>query len=103
MLSYADIFVTFEGRSSGYAGHDPTLERSHPAGKFWHAIYACPADDMPGIIAASRTKNAGYIYVTDMGDPRIPEKENAWGKIASYFLDEIYEVRNRNTPPAVLG
>jgi hypothetical protein len=103
MLGYADVFVTFEGRSSGYAGHDPTLERSHPAGKFWHAIYACPADDMPGIIAASRAKNAGYIYVTDMGDPQIPGKENAWGKIASYFLDEIFEVRNRNTPPAVLG
>jgi hypothetical protein len=93
----------FQDALLGYAGPDPTLERSHPAGKFWHAIYACPADDMPGIIAASRAKNAGYIYVTDMGDPGIPGKEDAWRKIASYFVDEIFEVRNRNTPPAVLG
>jgi Spherulation-specific family 4 len=97
MLGFADVFMTFERPSSVYADHDAQLERNNPAGKFWHAIYACPADDMPGIIAASRANNAGYIYVTDRTD-----QQNPWVKIASYFLDEKYEVQYRNTPPAVM-
>jgi hypothetical protein len=104
MVDLADVFMTFESPNSGYAGYDPSWQLNYPAGKFWHAIYACPADDMPGIIAASRSKSAGYIYVTDMGDPMNPdpEKRDPWEHIASYFLDEKNEVQDRNTPPAVL-
>jgi hypothetical protein len=96
MLGYADVFMTFERPSSDYADYVPKLEMNRPAGKFWHAIYACPADDMPGMIEASRAKNAGYIYVTDR-----PE-ENPWGDIASYFHDEHLEVQYENIPPAVM-
>jgi hypothetical protein len=97
MLGFADVFMTFESPSSEYADYNPKLKMNHPARKFWHAIYACPADEMPGVIGASRAKNAGYIYVTD----RTPGQGNVWRHIASYFLDEIYEVQYRNTPPAV--
>jgi len=96
MLGYADVFLTSEGPSADYAGHNAELELNHPAKKFWHAIYGCPAEGMPDIIAASRAKNADYIYVTD----RSPAQGGAWDQIATYFLDEIFEVQYRNSPPA---
>ena len=96
----ANVFLSFEGRSSGYAAHKPEFAGFRPSQRvsFWHAVYGCPAEAMPGIIASSRAKGAGYIYVTDKN----PEQENTWNEIATYFGEEVRLVKFNNNPP-VLG
>ncbi|MDQ1394557.1 MAG: hypothetical protein QOF30_3534 [Acidimicrobiaceae bacterium] len=98
MLGVADVLLTFEGAAFKYAEHTANLETSHPTSMFWHAVYACPVHAMPGVIAASRAKNAGYVYVTD----RSPQNQDPWKHIAAYFQLEVNEVQHRNSPGAVI-
>jgi hypothetical protein len=44
---------------------------------------------MPEMIELSRTKNAGYIYVTD-------RETDIWLHIASNFADEVTKIKNEN-------
>lgn len=96
----ANVFLSFEGRSSAYAAHKAEFPGFRPSQRvsFWHAVYDCPAEAMPAIIASSRAKGAGYIYVTDKN----PEQGNTWNEIATYYGEEVRLVGLRNNPP-VLG
>ena len=104
MAGVADTFMTFENVAFTKDVHrDPVVPKyatyvpddwmmEEPPRKFWHAIYACPVDPvdkMPEMIELSRTKNAGYIYVTD-------RKADIWNQIASNFADEITKIENEN-------
>ena len=97
MVNCADTFMAFESFSSNYAGYDPSWQMNYPAARFWHAIHTCPEDQMPTMIQLSRTKNAGYVYVTD----KDLELEDVWLHIASNFADEITEVSNGNLTPVI--
>jgi hypothetical protein len=90
MRGYADVFLSYEGSSSNYSGKGPEIRLPRESLSFWHAIYDCPAADMPGVIAASSSKGARYVYVTN---------KSTWNEIADYFGEEIRVVRFRNNPP----
>jgi hypothetical protein len=70
----ADVLLTYESSYAGYMltpdqpgdlnYHSPGWTPKDPR-KFWHIIYDVKAQDVPAVIAASRERDAGYIYVTD--------------------------------------
>ena len=63
----ADTLVTFEGTYRQYLNRTaPAWEREGGAERFWHLVYDVP--DEPGmarVVALSKERNAGYVYVTD--------------------------------------
>ena len=69
----ADVIVTFEGSYASYVG-DPTAANPYTPltwtttdpMKIWHIVYGAPdAATMAQATALSKTRGAGYIYVTD--------------------------------------
>jgi hypothetical protein len=70
----ADVLLTYESSFEGYMQradqpgdlnyHSPNWT---PLGdhKFWHIIYGVPEDQVANVIATSRSRNAGYVFVTD--------------------------------------
>ena len=69
----ADVIVTFEGSYESYVG-DPTAANPYaPLSwtpidpmKIWHVVYgASDVSKMNEVVELSKTRSAGYIYVTD--------------------------------------
>ncbi|MEU9345891.1 spherulation-specific family 4 protein [Streptomyces sp. NPDC048278] len=63
----ADILLTFEGsydtyENGGYQALDWTPADPR---KIWHIIFGVPADKVSLVDATSRTRGAGYVYITD--------------------------------------
>jgi hypothetical protein len=70
----ADVLLTYESSFEGYMQraeqpgdlnyHSPdwTPQGDH---KIWHIIYGVPEDQIASVIATSRSRNAGYVFVTD--------------------------------------
>jgi hypothetical protein len=76
--STADVLVTFEGSYADYTGTpDPQGKAYQPldwkpsrTDKVWHIIYgAASSAQMAHAMALGKSRNAGYIYVTDAGPP----------------------------------
>jgi hypothetical protein len=83
----ADVLCVFDGSHSDHAIRQlPEWVFGYPPEKFWHIVYgALTADAMKKSMAASKQRNAGYVYVTD---GRLP---NPFGQLPSYWLDELSE------------
>ncbi|MGZ4791549.1 MAG: spherulation-specific family 4 protein [Ilumatobacteraceae bacterium] len=69
----ADVIVTFEGSYNSYIG-DPTSTNPYTPlswapvdpKKIWHIVYGAPdVAAVNQVIALSKTRSAGYVYVTD--------------------------------------
>jgi len=70
----ADILVTCESSYEGYMAHaeEPGVQNYHDPGwhprdprKFWHIVHGVPAGQAEQVLARSRERGAGYVYVTD--------------------------------------
>jgi hypothetical protein len=65
-MSIASVVMVFEGSYASYRDlHVPSWASHYPAAKFAHTIYATPASDLASAVSLSRTRGAGYLYVTD--------------------------------------
>lgn len=65
--SAADTLLTFEGSDSEYVNSysAPSWVSSYPASHFWHVIYGTSTTSaMATAVQLSKTRNAGYVYVT---------------------------------------
>ncbi len=78
--SSADVLVTFEGSYGDYTGTpDPPTDAYQPLSwspvdpnKIWNIVYGTATEsEMANVIALSKSRNAGYVYVTD-GVPANP-------------------------------
>jgi chitodextrinase len=63
----ADVLVTFEGSYDGYVNaYTPLSWDPVDPKKIWHIVYgASTTDQMAEVMALSKTRSAGYVYVTD--------------------------------------
>lgn len=90
-----DIIVTFEGTFTNYAKCTarPAWEMNYPAETFWHLVYSTPTTEVSHALALSRTRNAGWVYVTD---------RSGWTTITSNMAAEGADVaQNGGTYSAV--
>ena len=79
-IEAADILVTFEDNFKSYdIGSKEinnfkgiTWEKNYPKERFWHLILETHKQDMPKAIELSKSRHAGYVYVTNDG------RENPW-------------------------
>lgn len=67
-----DVLVTFEGSYALYSSprYASLTWAPHDPSKIWHLVYDAPAaSDMEGALALSRTRGAGYVFVTSAALP----------------------------------
>ncbi|WP_427129921.1 hypothetical protein [Pseudarthrobacter sp. S9] len=46
----------------------PAWVAKHPAHRFGHLIYAADAPSTAHVVSLARSRNAGWVYVTDQSD-----------------------------------
>lgn len=65
-MSVGNVVMAFEGPYSSYLDlRVPDWARRYPPSRFAHTIYATPGSDVANAVSLSRTRNAGYVYLTD--------------------------------------
>jgi hypothetical protein len=95
----ADVLVTFEGDYSSYTNAFTALSWSPvDPKKIWHIVYDVPTSaDMEGVVALSKERGAGYVFVTDATLPNpydtLPEP--------AYWDDEVTQMPPGNSPGSV--
>jgi Spherulation-specific family 4 len=92
-VSAADILVTFEGSYSQYVSSysAPAWLDRYPAGRFWHVVYATPSESaMTQAVRLSKTRRAGYVYVTPETLPNPYEVLPA----GAYWSDALGAIRS---------
>nr|WP_198151688.1 spherulation-specific family 4 protein [Kibdelosporangium sp. MJ126-NF4]CEL18191.1 Phage-related protein, tail component [Kibdelosporangium sp. MJ126-NF4] len=99
----ADVLATFESSYEGYLGRhagggdlnyrDPGWTPRDPR-KFWHIVYGVPADKVTEVIELSKTRNAGYVYVTD------DVLSNPYDSVPGYWNAEFSAVSGGFATPA---
>jgi hypothetical protein len=78
-----DIAVIFEGTKAKYATWKaPAWVSTYRATRFSHLVYDTKASSRQQVCAASRTRNAGYLYVTNDVLP------NPWDTLPPYWSQE---------------
>ena len=92
----ADVLVTFEGDYSTYINdYTPLSWSAVDPDKTWNIIYNVPtAADMEGVVALSKARGAGFVYVTDA---TLPNPYNALPEPA-YWGDEQAQVAPGGAP-----
>jgi chitodextrinase len=80
----ADFLVTFEGSNDIYVtGYTPLSWDPVDPKKIWHIVYgADTADQMANVMSISKTRSAGYVYVTDDVLP------NPYDRLPSGYWDQ---------------
>ena len=101
-LAVADVVLTFEGDYGAYLTRaaDPSWVARHPARRFWHLVYAAPdAPAMRRAVMLSKTRNAGWVYVTPDTLP------NPWDTLpsGSYWSGELAALGVRSARRALSG
>lgn len=88
-VNVADIICNFEDTYANYTSWTPSLwVNKYSPSKFWHLILNCQESNMPNAIAMSKTKNAGWVYVT------LDNLPNPWDTLpsGSYWTNELLSV-----------
>ncbi|HEY0752430.1 MAG TPA: spherulation-specific family 4 protein [Ktedonobacteraceae bacterium] len=83
-MSVGDIIVNFEDSYSKYVNWSPVpWVLQYPANRFWQVIIDTSGANMPQAVTLSRSRNAGWIYITDVvgGDP--------FAALPSYWSNEL--------------
>jgi hypothetical protein len=82
-MSVADVVMAFEGEYAAYRGLEvPGWAYDYQASRFAHTIYDTPPSQVRSAISLSRSRNAGYVYVTDESGA------NPYNGLPSYWPDE---------------
>jgi len=82
-MALGDIMMVFEGPYTSYVNlQAPSWASKYPASRFAHTIYATPASKLASVISLSRTRNAGYVYVTGNTGA------NPYSSLPSYWSSE---------------
>jgi Spherulation-specific family 4 len=94
----ADTLLTYEGdyhcyvadaSCSSQAGYTSNGWTPKDARKIWHVVYGVPASKFESLITLSKSRGAGYIFVTD----QIGAPGNPYAALPSYFSVEVADVR----------
>ena len=94
--AYSDVIVNFEGTAASYTSWVPsTWTETYPRSRFWNLVYGASAGDAASIVALSRQRNAGHVYVTDGAMP------NPWSGLPgpSVWSEELVAVAGRTAAP----
>jgi hypothetical protein len=88
-MSTADIIVNFEDTYANYVGWSPdSWVSKYSASRFWQIIISTSPADMPQAVALSRSRNAGWVYVTNYGG------DNPFDTLPSYWSYELFQVNS---------
>ena len=84
-IKMADVVSVFEGEKATYDSFQfPSWVNNYPSSKFLHLIYnVSDSRSMDNVLALSRQRNAGYVYVTSDILP------NPWDVLPSYWGEEV--------------
>lgn len=83
-MALGDLLVSFEGTYAEYmALAPPAWVYSYPSSRFWQIVWQTPASQMSTVIATTRARNAGYVFVTD------DELPNPYDSLPSYWFSEL--------------
>lgn len=65
-MSFASVIMVYEGSYANYRDiKAPAWAGQYPAGRFAHTIYRTPASQLSTALSLSRSRHAGYVYITD--------------------------------------
>lgn len=66
-MSFADIFVTYEGAADGYAqfAAAPFMAK-HPSSKFWHIVYSARLASAAQTLHLFKQQHASWLFLTDL-------------------------------------
>lgn len=91
-LSVASVVVTFEGTFASYQNAWSTSgrgwETNANSARIWHIVHTANSSQWRTALDLSRTRSAGYIYVTNH-----TANENTFGALPSYFDAEAADVK----------
>lgn len=83
-MNVGDIIMTFEGTYAKYAKLKvPAWTAKYPATRFWHLIHTTPQSQLGAAIELSKSRNAGFVYVTD------DIMANPYDTLPTYFSAEL--------------
>ncbi len=84
-MSIGDVVMVFEGTYAQYlTASVPGWVRNYPASKFAHTIFATPGADLSSALSLAQSRNAGYVYVTNVTDGT----GNPYDALPSYWSTE---------------
>jgi hypothetical protein len=71
-MQTADIVMNFEDTYANYTSNsypqNPSWFANYPPSRFWHIVLsATSVADMQDAVSLARSRNAGYVYITDQG------------------------------------
>jgi hypothetical protein len=95
-MSVGDVVMVYEDTYPNFVNLQvPSWARYYPAAKFAYAIYATSSSQLTSAIRLSRSRRAGYVYVTD------GRKPNPYSSLPSYWSSEdaIVAARCGASPP----
>ena len=81
-MSITNILVNWES-TDGYAAYqtsyiDYPWTHNYPADRFWHVILGVPQAQMPTALSLARSRNAGWVYISDSAT-------NAYNQVPVYW------------------
>jgi hypothetical protein len=81
-MSVGNVVMVFEGPFSSYLTlHVPSWVRHYPPSRFAHTVYATPGADVSQAVQLSRSRNAGFLYLTDnVGSNPYAALPSYWGQ-----------------------
>ncbi|MGO8885782.1 MAG: spherulation-specific family 4 protein [Streptosporangiaceae bacterium] len=83
-MSVGNVVMNFEGTYAQYVAHHvPAWVSRYPASRFANTIYASSPSQLSNAIRLSRTRNAGYVYVTNLSG------SNPYSALPSYWNREL--------------
>ena len=82
-MSFASVIMVYEGSYENYRNiRVPAWAGQYPASRFAHTIYATPASQLTAALTLSRSRHAGYVYITDGSG------SNPYGALPAYWAAE---------------
>jgi hypothetical protein len=84
-MSVSDVLMVFEGTYPQYrAAPVPAWARDYPADRFANTVYgAVTSSQANSAISLARSRNAGYVFVTNLSLP------NPYDALPAYWSSEV--------------
>jgi len=89
-MSIANVIMVFEGSYSSYLGDQvPSWVSNYNADQFVSVVYGTAQADLNSAISLSRTRNTGYLYITNLAGA------NPYSSLPSYWSQEAQAVADK--------